>query len=629
MGKSAIFNQLTGLHQHVSNWPGKTVEKAEGTLTVHGRTVDILDLPGIYSITVQSQDEAVSREFLESGQYEVLVNVVDASALERNLFLTIELLEFSPRMVLALNQVDHAESRGIHIDDVKLSKMIGIPVVPTVGTRGIGLTELMRVVISVASQQSKPRTIVKYTTGIEQRVLRLVNALDGFSITLPLRWVALKLLENDRRVEETVYTQRPEIRSLVQQLKTEIEREYGQDVNSLLVAERYAIASRISRAVTTQVACPKKRTRDFDRVALNPIGGYLMTIAVLGVMFYCIFTIGGILTEILDGAFTSLRAMYDAAFPGPISAQIWSGLIEGVVAGITVVIPYILPFYIALSLLEDSGYLARIAFMMDPLMHKIGFHGKGFIPLMLGFGCNVPACLGCRVLETSRERMICAFAASLVPCSARTIVIAGLVATYVGFGWAMLLYVLDIIVVLSLSRVAFRLLPGETSGLIMDMPCYRQPTARGTLTKAWVNLREFVFVAFPIIIIGNLLIHLANVSGVLDAAQTVMSPVIVLWLGLPAAAGVVLIFGVLRKELTLVMLAAIMGTTNFALVLTPLQMIVFAFVVMLYIPCIATMAALAKETGYRRTALISIIEFILAIVLGGVLFRILTMFGMQ
>jgi hypothetical protein len=241
-------------------------------------------------------------------------------------------------------------------------------------------------------------------------------------------------------------------------------------------------------------------------------------------------------------------------------------LVEGLVAGTTIALPYIVPFYLALSILEDSGYLARIAYLMDFAMHRIGLHGKGFIPLMLGFGCSVPAILSSRIMETERERLICAFAASLIPCAA----------------------------------VAFKALPGEPVGLIMEMPSYRMPTAKVTASRTWFKLEHFVKEAFPIMVAGNMVLVLARMAGLLGSIQWLLRPITVGWLGLPAAVGVTLIFGVLRKELTLILLASMMGTANFAQILTPVQMFVFAFVVMVYVPCIATIGVLAKEFGLHR-----------------------------
>jgi ferrous iron transport protein B len=397
----------------------------------------------------------------------------------------------------------------------------------------------------------------------------------------------------------------------------------------VIASERYAIASRIADNSTILVEPESGIGKRFEELTAHPFYGYVFMFAVILSLFYSIFTFGDWFTTILDAVFVSLRVTY-FSWLGTGAAQtfIWDGIIEGLVAGITIALPYIIPFYLFLSILEDSGYLARIAYLSDSAMHEIGLHGKGFIPMMLGFGCSVPAVLGCRIMETEREKILAAFVATLVPCAARSVVIMGLVAEYVGFEWAIILYLLDFLLIYALGRIAFKSLPGEPMGFIMEMPSYRMPTLSVTTQRTWFKLEHFIKEAFPIMIAGNFIIQLADLAGLLDVIQGLLSPITVAWLGLPVAAGVTLIFGILRKELTLILLGSLLGTSNFATVLTPVQMFVFAFVVMVYVPCIATIGALVKEFGYKRAIVISAIEIGLAILLGGILFRIITTFNL-
>ena len=630
VGKSVIFNELTGLHQHVGNWPGKTVDKAEGTLSFRGRTIDVLDLPGIYSLSTYSIEEIVSREYIAVERPDVLVNVVDASTLERNLFFTLQLLELEPRMVLALNQVDIAEKKGIRIDAEALSRELGVPVIPTVAIRGVGLEELMTVVVQVADEDGEPAAPIPYGPEIEDCIMRLCERLRGLDSPYPPRWLALKLLEGDEEAMKIASDARPNVMELVEQLTGEIETLHGHDVQSVVASERYAVASRIASSATTFGELETKTGKRLEELTAHPVLGYVFMFTVILGVFAMIFTLGDWLTAVLETVFVALRGRYDVLFGvGPISSFVWDGFVEGIVAGVTIALPYIVPFYLALSVLEDSGYLARIAYLMDSAMHHIGLHGKGFIPLMLGFGCSVPAVLGTRIMETEKERMIAAFTATLVPCAARSIVIMGLVATYVGFEWALILYLLDFALIFVLGRIAFKALPGEPVGLIMEMPSYRMPTLGVTASRTWFKLEHFVKEAFPIMVAGNLAIQLANLVGLLDWVQGFLSPMTVGWLGLPAATGVTLIFGILRKEMTLILLGTMLGTTNLAAVLTPVQMFVFSFVVMIYVPCIATVGALVKEFGYRKAFVISAAEIVLALVLGGVIYRLITFFGLM
>jgi ferrous iron transport protein B len=626
VGKSVIFNQLTGLHQHVGNWPGKTVERAEGTLNFEGQEIDIIDLPGIYSLSTYSIEEIVSREYIAVEKPDIIINVVDASSLERNLAFTIQLLELEPHIVLALNQIDIAEAKGILVYPDDLSEELGIPVVPTVAIKGAGLTELIKQAIKAAKRDKA--IPLRFGSEIEERISNIGNLLKA-ETPYPRRWVVIKLLEGDEEIENIVYQVQPQIKEVIEREKAEIEEMHGHEISSVISSERYALASNIASRVSRHVVSEKKLKDRLEEVSSHPILGYVVMLVSILAVFYSIFSFGDWVAGLLDILFGYARDQYYGVLGvSGVTSFFWDALVEGFIGGVVVALPYIGPFYLVLSLLEDSGYLARVAYLMDSVMHAIGLHGKGFIPVMLGFGCNVPAVLGARIMETERERLICAFVASLVPCAARSIVIMGLVAAYVGFKWALLLYVIDFILIFVLGRIAYKVAPDEPVGLIMEMPGFRLPSMKTSGQRTWFRLKHFVFEAFPIMIAGNFVIQVAAILGLLGVVEGLMSPVTVGWLGLPAAAGVVLIFGVLRKELTLILLGALMGTTNFALILTPVQMFVFAFVVMVYVPCISTIAALVKEFGLRTALIISGVEVGVAVILGGVLLRILLYLGL-
>ncbi len=626
VGKSVIFNQLTGLHQHVGNWPGKTVERAEGTLNFEGQEIDIIDLPGIYSLSTYSIEEIVSREYIAVEHPDVIINVVDAGSLERNLAFTVQLLELEPRMVVALNQIDIAEAKGILVYPEKLSEALGVPVVPTVAVKGAGLTDLIATAIK-ASKMEEAKPIV-YGAEIEERIDKIRDEVKT-ETPYPERWVALKLLEGDAEVEKIIYTAQPAIREMVEKERGHIEEIHGHEISSVMTSERYGIASSIAYGSTKYVV-PEKTLKDrLEEVSSHPFLGYVVMVVSVMAVFYSIFSFGDWLAGILGAFFGFLKTIFFNAFGvSGATSFIWNAVVDGFIGGVVVALPYIGPFYLVLSLLEDSGYLARVAYLMDSAMHAIGLHGKGFIPIMLGFGCNVPAVLGARIMETERERLICAFVASLVPCAARSIVIMGLVATYVGFRWALLLYLIDFLLIFVLGRIAYKVAPDEPVGLIMEMPGFRLPSLKSSGQRTWFKLKYFVYEAFPIIIAGNFVIQVASILGLLAVIEGWLSPVTVGWLGLPSAAGVVLIFGILRKELTLILLGALMGTTNFATILTPVQMFVFAFVVMVYVPCISTIAVLVKEFGYRKALIISGVEAGVAVVLGGIILRILLFLGL-
>jgi ferrous iron transport protein B len=637
VGKSAIFNQLTGLNQVTGNWPGKTVERAEGTLHFKDRTIRVVDLPGTYSLSAYSMEEIVSRDYLAVEKPDMIINVVDASALERNLYLTLQLLELEVPLVIALNQMDFAAKKGLRIDIEKLSKDLDVKIVPTVAVTGTGITELLSMVVEQAGKP-KPAAKISYGKEIEERITAIqdlvVSHLTELTAKYPQRWIAIKLLERDSDIMDKVrsHPDGKDLLQLVDEISSELEKVHGETAPVIMASERYTLASKLAKDTVSIEAKPRISVEQkLAEVTTHKVFGYLILAGVVSLIFVAIFEGGNLLSGALDSGLSWLSNgasnVLSTFLPSVAVDLIVKGIIDGVAAGITIALPYIIPFYIILSVLEDSGYLPRAAFLMDNVMHKIGLHGKAFIPLILGYGCSVPACIGCRIMETKRERLLTAFVVLLIPCAARTVVILGLVGKYVGLAAVIGLYVFDLLLVFALGRIAFKALPGEPVGLIMEMPNYKRPSAKTTLIKTWSRTKDFVYVAFPIMIVGSLAVEAFALSGLMPSFVTAVSPLMTWWLGLPAVAAIPLIFGILRKELTLVLLATTLASVGLTLTsLSPVQMIVFALVVMIYIPCLATIAACKKEFGWKKALGMAGIDIALALLIGGVAFRILSLF---
>jgi ferrous iron transport protein B len=627
VGKSVIFNHLTGMHQHIGNWPGKTVEKAEGTLKFEDYTVDVIDLPGIYSLSTFSIEEIITREYIAEEKPDVVINVIDASILERNLFFTLQLIELDTPMIVALNQIDMAKKKGIKIDEKKLEEKLGVPVIPTVAPSHKGIYELLKSSVEMVEKRPSSNLNIQYGEEIENRIRKLDEQIRSVELKYPSRWVAIKLLEGDSQIEELVQRLDSKILSFAKKLRKELEDIHGHSCTTVVSSERYEVAGCIARDVQKIVPPKTPQLREkLHEWTTHRIAGYPIMAGIVLLIFFTIFSLGDLASGLMNDSFLGCEPLFKDLLGGGVLVDlVWGGVIEGLVAGITIVLPYLLPFYLVLHVLEDSGYLSRIAFLMDNLMHKIGLHGKAFIPMMLGFGCNVSACLGCRILETERERLIAIFVTTLVPCAATTVIVFGLVGTYVGFEWALLLYLVNFLVILVLGRIAFKSLPGEPTGLIMEMHDFRVPHLQTVGKQTWFMLKEFVKMAFPLIIVGSFVVKLIEVADLLEPIASVLSPITVAWLGLPAITGIALIFGVLRKELALVMLATLLGSADFSQVpgFGAIQMIVFSLVAMLYIPCISTIAALVKEIGWKKASLITLIEIALAIIVGGLAYRLL------
>ena len=368
----------------------------------------------------------------------------------------------------------------------------------------------------------------------------------------------------------------------------------------------------------------KSLTDQLDQIALHPVLGYLAVIAVIGGLLVWTFIIGTQISAFLAG-FLSQFEQYEPVISGSLIDALWNGAFSGFVAGVTLVIPYVLPFYILLAVIEDSGYLTRISMMLDRGMHKMGLHGKAIIPLILGYGCNVPACYSCRIMETPKQKLLAAFLVTLVPCTARTVVILGLVAAFVNIWWALALYAFDILLIIVLGRIAFKAVPGESVGLIMEMPDYHVPSLSVVLKQTWARTKSLIWIVFPAYIIGSAVLQAFYAAGLLTPVNALLAPVTVLWLGLPVVIGITLVFGIVRKELTILTLAVIFGTTNFATVMSPVQLIVLALVTMLYIPCISVILVLGSEFGWKKALAISAAEIVMAIAIGGIAFRVLSL----
>ncbi len=625
-GKTTLFNYYTGLHQHIGNWAGKTIEKYEGTLFYKDHTIDVLDLPGIYSFTTYSAEELISREYILHQRPDCVINILDSTNLERNLIFTLQLLEFECPIIVALNMVDLAKKKGITIDYKKLQDSLGVPVMPVVASRGSGLTEIIDKVIAMKGKvQQYP--IQPYGKEIEDSISQLASALQGIDLPYPMRWIAIKLLEKDREITRQVQDRKPEAAEISKRLCLQLEEMHGHNSSIVIADERSHLAYQITRNTETISSGQKLSLSDkLDIITTDRFTGYLVMILILSGMFFTVFKLGDWLSGLLDNLFRDWHSWWNLHVGTTFLASLGWAAVESVLALVQIAFPYILPFYILLYILEGWGYIARISFLMDNLMHKMGIHGKACISFIIGFGCNVPGCLSCRIMESRRERFITAVLVTLVPCSAVSVIVFGLVGKYVGLLWVVVLYLFAMMLILLAGRISSRLLLGEPVELIMPMPDYKTPQLKTILYQTWDALKEFIFIAAPIVVIAGVFIHAINLAGWMPAIAGFLSPVTVQWLGLPAVTGILLIFGILRKELILVMLAAYLGNTNFSEVLTPHQMITLAVVSMFYVPCIATISVLWKEYGWKKALTVTLLEIGFAIILAGLVNRLLTFF---
>lgn len=638
VGKSTVFNMLTGLTQHVGNWPGKTIERKAGTCHCNGLTLSIVDLPGIYSLTANSPEERVARDFIIQDRPDVVVVISDAAALERNLYLVAELMALPTPLVVALNMMDVAERAGMRIDPHMLEAALGVPVIPLVASRNQGLRELIRTVDLLVRHPEGYRPRVPTIRERHQPVMAAVRQLIAGHVpsSYPEAWVAMKLLEGDGDLLAMMQERLPPERW--EQLHSILKQH--EDAVLDVAGGRYEWIGRIVRAALVRPRLGQIALTDrLDRVAAHPTWGLILLLGLFGVVFGITYGIGTPIQVWLDGALIQRAARgAQAALEGwpPWVAGL---LADGVIGGAGMVLtflPILVIFFAVLALLEDAGYLARAAFVLDRFMHGMGLHGKSGLPLILGFGCNVPAVLGARIIEDQRARMLTILLSPLVPCSARLAVVALLAPAFFGGGatlvsWGLVLLNLVTLVLIgtAVHRLAFR---GESAAFIMELPLYHVPNARTIGLAVWRHTWAFVKKAGGLILAVSVAVWtLATLPGAgmeesfLARLGHLLAPAGRL-MGLDWRMMVALLTSFLAKENaipTLAMLygAADEGTSLASLLATqvrPAAALAFLAMQMLFIPCAATVATIRSETGSwtwtaSSVALLAVVSFAVGI----------------
>ena len=605
-GKSTIFNHLVGYKANTSNLPGTTVEYLRSEALVGGRHIEVIDLPGTYSLTSLDEAEAQTRNFLINEPIDAVLNVADASLLSRSLELTLQLLELGIPMVLCLNMVDEARRKGIDIAAEALSDQLGIPVIPTIAVRGTGVMEAAVATIRVAREHTVAPPLT-YSQDVESAIDSLERKVHSRPRGRPLsngRLTAIKLLEGDPFFVGNAKADAPDLLDVASSLRDGIATQRGRSGESVLSAERHSTGMELFERVAT-VGTPIRSLRDrVDRTLMHPVLGVIALGAILYALFLVVFKVGTLVeAPLIEGVDRAIELIARVIPADHIAFFALQGFIQGIGGAVGIVLPYLVPFLIGLAVLEDIGYLPRAGYLIDGLMHRIGLHGKSVIPFILGYGCSVPAVMATRILDSRRDRFITAMLAVMVPCVARTTIIYGLVGYFLGPHLAFLLYVINIIVIAAAGKLLTLALPRVTPGLILEIPSYKIPSAHVIGAKVWLRVHEFLRYAVPLLVLGSVVMSLLEYVDVNRYLNLAILPVT--WsLGLPLVLGVPLILGIFRKELSLVMLFQALGTAEVASVLTAGQMMTYTLFVLFYIPCIATIAVLRRELGNAQTGLV-------------------------
>ncbi|KGG80914.1 iron transporter FeoB [Caloranaerobacter azorensis H53214] len=662
-GKTTLFNALTGSRQYVGNWPGVTVEKKEGKTRYNDEEIVVVDLPGTYSLSPYSLEEVIARNYIVEENPNVVVNVVDATNIERNLYLSIQLIELGTPVVIALNMMDMVEKMGINIEVKKLSKMLGVPVVPIVASKKKGIEELLDVVVRLSKGEIEYNPcVVDYGKDLEEKISETIESLklNPLAKKYNLRWLAIKVIEGDEKVLKTLNIDDEE------ESFEDDEISLLDDYESIIADKKYQFITEIVSKAVNKPKDEKLTTSDkIDKVLTNKWLGIPIFAGLMYIVFFMTFNIGNIFLDIIDVFFSETVSGWASNALEAVGAAEWlkSLIVDGIIGGVGGVLtflPNIIILFIFISILEDSGYMARVAFIMDRAMRKIGLNGKAFIPMLMGFGCNVPAIMGTRTLDNEKERIAAILINPFMSCGARlpvyilfaSVFFAGHEDTVV-----FSLYVLGILVAIIVGLIFKKtLFKGEGAPFVMELPPYRIPTLKGIFIHVWERVKGYLVKAGTIIFAASIILWFLlgyNFSGPADITESIgasigkaIAPIFTpLGFGNWRAA-LSLVSGLLAKEVVISNMAIIYGLgetvaeaalegdiTGFASTLSNTfnQLTAYAFMVfvLLYTPCVATIGVIKRETNsWKWTLFSTAYQFVVAWVMAMLVFQVGSLLGL-
>ena len=662
-GKTTLFNAYTGAHLKVANWPGVTVEKKEGAMRFHNENYKLVDLPGIYSLTSYTMEEKVSRQYILDDEVDIVVDVADASSLERNLYLALQLIELGKPMVLALNMMDIVEERGMDIDLHRLPEMLGIPVVPVSARKKRGLEILMHAVAHHQGRKPNDRIehqhseqelssrhrhnhhedcVVVYSDEIEDKIDIIEEALCEKYGELPnLRWHAIKELAQDEEITKKYPLDLPEV----------LDRSYEKDI----IKQKYDLIEEIIQEVLVNKDKKTQATDRIDKYLTHPVLGVPIFLAIMAFIFFLTFTIGDMfkdyLVEGIDVVSANLTLLLEQIQVNPVvSSLLIDGAIAGV-GGILAFLPNIFILFLALAVLEDSGYMSRVAYVMDGIMGKVGLSGRAFIPLLLGFGCSVPAIMASRALEDPKDRLKTILITPFMSCSARLpiyILFAGTFFPDNAMLVAFSMYVLGIVVAIAVAKIFYKMdAPTNKNVLLIELPEYKSPNVMSIFLYAWEKVKSYLSKAGTTIFVASIIIWFIlnfNFSGMVEINDSFGASIgkFLAQLLVPAGLGlwqiaVALISGIAAKEVVVASLSVLYGISNInsaegmSEMITQLAQAGFtqlnAYTLMvfclLYTPCIASIVTIKKETNSTKAMCFSIIfQMAVAYVMAVIVYQI-------
>ena len=657
-GKTSLFNLLTKSRQHIGNWPGVTVEKKEGTLKFKGESYKVIDLPGTYSLGAYSEDEIVARNYILKDKPDVVINVVDATNLERNLYLTTQLIEMGANVVIALNMIDQAEALNIEIDTNKLSKRLGVPIIKTSALKNRGIEELIET--SIHLKKNEKLININYGEDIEDEIKTLSSLLETYKnkLEFPVNWTALKLLENDEYIKDKIkQLNAPSIFNKLEESNETIEKNIGFEADMSIVDKRYSFISSITEDVIKKPSEKQVTTTEkIDKIVTNKYLG----IPIFALIMYCLyeltFIIGAGIQEWFGDLIAKAGVIVSEWFSNMGAPELLVGFIDkGLFGGVGAVLsflPLIMVMYFLLGLLEDSGYMARAAYVMDRLMRGLGLHGKTFVSMIVSVGCNVPGIMSTRTLENKKDRMIAILINPFISCGARMPIYAVFVEAFFPTHQGLVLfslYVLGIIVALISGKIFSKtLFKGESSYFVMELPAYRMPSIKNVFLLMWEKAGAFFkkagMIIFPMMIVLWALSVLPlgvepnSEHSILGMIGSFVAPLFILAGYGTWQAGVSLITGILAKESVVATMGMVYAGVEegealinvIQQVFTPLSAVSFLVMTLLYTPCLAALGAIKRETNSMKWTIFSAVyTFVIALVLSTLVYQVGLLLGFQ
>ncbi|MBN1901636.1 ferrous iron transport protein B [Candidatus Sumerlaeota bacterium] len=616
VGKSSLLNALAGHKSLVSNYPGTTVEITRAERVFNGVRIDLLDTPGIYSISDRSKEEKVTEEILFEGEVDGAIVIADATALERSLYMALQILESHIPVILALNFMEQAQKAGIKIDYEKLQIFLNIKVIPINPITRKGLVDLMDAVINIHKKPTSEFD-VQYDDHIEFAIGKISRQVEG---RLPARFVALRALEEDDDFYKYLAN-----KEVIKEVKDILAHDHPKVLEDICIM-RYGTASFIAGKVTEITSLKKRKTFEerIDRIFLHEKMGPLITALFIIVIFGTLLYLGNFSQDFLMSQTERLLSYFHFAGKSVFSLVIFQG-ITGVAAGVSIALPYVFLFYLILGLLEDIGVLSRFIVNAERFLKKLGLPGKSFIPLALGLGCTVPATRATRILSSSSDSIYTTALLAFVPCSSRIAIIMGIVGFYGGVKLTFSVLVSILIAALIWTFAMKIIFNIKSEPLLLELPPYRKPILQNLIAKSWIRMKDFVYVVIPLLALGGMTYSILDISGLTDNIVKPLSP-ISNWLGLPDVTVIPLVFGFLQKDLTGSMLVSVLGV-NISFMLTPLQIYSFGLATTIGIPCIIASGMLMKEFGFKKSALLTFASIIYGILFAGISWRIISIFA--